>query len=249
MRLGDWGVPTLEAKKIHELLELNESSVMLDIGCGTGPHARLLAPMVARYDAVDICEKKIKTAQGLPTPPVLQYHCLDAQELPFLDDMFSHIVICHCLHEVECIKQGKILFEAKRVLKPGGTILILDTVAETTPFQECFDILHCNLQFYNHLYPLLHEEWLISKMLSEGIFVQKGCEKLDMEFSFKTIEMLVEMLTDDFRYELLFTKQKKEKVTQLLLSKLGSKNIFPPYTFLETIRIITLMPRGEKKHG
>ena len=107
----------------------------LDIGCGTGdvaiavlrkaPAARitgidLSAPML------DIAMAKTRAA-GLETRAI--YQVGDATALAFADGSFDGIISAFCLRNV--VDHGKAFAEMRRVLRPGGTLAILELTRPT----------------------------------------------------------------------------------------------------------------------
>jgi SAM-dependent methyltransferase len=93
---------------------------VLEIGCGTGVHTRLLAEAGARVTAVDLTPTAVEL-----TTTRLALHGLeadvqeaDAEQLPFADDSFDFVwswgVIHHSMHT------EAVVHEVARVLRSGG---------------------------------------------------------------------------------------------------------------------------------
>jgi ubiquinone/menaquinone biosynthesis C-methylase UbiE len=120
-------------KDLVDLLELNESTRMLDIGCGTGRALGFAAQKnqgEGNYTGVDLSEKMIAKAKedfkGLDNFHFLQSN---AEAIPLLDNTFD-IIICtnsfhHYLHPKKAIK------EMSRLLKQKGRVYILDGTTDT----------------------------------------------------------------------------------------------------------------------
>lgn len=98
---------------------------VLEIGCGTGVHARLLAAAGARLSAVDLTPTAVELTKAR-----LALHGLDAdvreadaEQLPFPDDSFNFVwswgVIHHSLHT------DRVVAEIARVLRPGGRLALM----------------------------------------------------------------------------------------------------------------------------
>lgn len=97
---------------------------ILDIGCGNGNVLRFLMDQrQGDYYGVDLSEKMIEEARKrLPGDVVLKP--ADVVSLPF-EDAFFDILICNAsFHHYE--EPEKAIGEMKRVLKPGGTLILGD---------------------------------------------------------------------------------------------------------------------------
>lgn len=55
-----------------------------------------------------------------------QQICTDATRLPIKPESFNSVLIAYVFHGMSFDNQKKILFEAERILKPGGVIIICD---------------------------------------------------------------------------------------------------------------------------
>jgi phosphatidylethanolamine/phosphatidyl-N-methylethanolamine N-methyltransferase len=96
--------------------------VLLD-GVGTGldlPHL----PAVHRYVGLDLTRAMLDRARARPGRCQVQFVEGDSQALPFADACFDHAVLHLILAVVP--DAARCLSECARVLKPGGTALILD---------------------------------------------------------------------------------------------------------------------------
>src|SRR5688500_9402523 len=104
---------------------------VLDIGSGPGFLAAEIAEDVGpagRVDGVDMSESMLALARGREVPAAaapLGFARADALDLPFDDRAFDAAVSTQVLEYVEDIAAA--LAEARRVLRPGGRLLILDT--------------------------------------------------------------------------------------------------------------------------
>lgn len=104
----------------------------LDVCCGTGDLALLMARQVAPgggVDGVDFSGRMLEVARRKaarrPVPGVtLRFHHGDALALPFGDATFDCAVIGFALRNVNDI--GGCLAEMARVVKPGGRVLALE---------------------------------------------------------------------------------------------------------------------------
>lgn len=105
---------------------------ILDIGCGTGT----LAVMLKRADAdvevvgLDPDPKALRRAKTKATRAALSLQ-LDqgfSDELPYAEDSFDRVFSSFMFHHLEEENREKTLREVSRVLKPGGSLHLLDFV-------------------------------------------------------------------------------------------------------------------------
>lgn len=93
---------------------------LLDVGCGDGGVAQLLRQRVADVVAVDIePSDKWADADGI------SFSVANAEQLPFGDDEFDLLHSKDSLHHME--NPARAIQEYRRVLKPGGTALIVES--------------------------------------------------------------------------------------------------------------------------
>jgi len=98
-----------------------------DLGCGTGNVAELLAPLVERVVAVDQSPAMLKAAQkrlaGLGN---VEFREGTLERLPLEDASVNAAVAALVLHHVADPEAA--CLEMARILKPGGTALLIDMV-------------------------------------------------------------------------------------------------------------------------
>lgn len=102
-------------------------ATVLDIACGTGEFERLLLTEhpTQQMVGVDISEKMLEIAkQKLHAYPNISFHTAPASALPFASKSFDVIVSASSFHYFD--DPDAALAEMKRVLKPDGTVVILD---------------------------------------------------------------------------------------------------------------------------
>lgn len=105
-------------------LRLRTGLHVLDVGCGTGDHLRIMAPLVAPGAAVgvDLSETLIASARRRATPAPVSFHVGDACELPFADAAFDRVVANQVL--LHLADPWRAIEEMRRVLRPGGLLSI-----------------------------------------------------------------------------------------------------------------------------
>lgn len=112
-------------KRFDFMVDNIEGPNVIDIGCGTGLTPFLLArwPDIKFIAGIDIMQEALDEAkQNVKSDKVTFYRC-EAENLPFIDNTFDTAVITETLEHVEDV--DKTLFEASRVLKPDGGIIVI----------------------------------------------------------------------------------------------------------------------------
>jgi ubiquinone/menaquinone biosynthesis C-methylase UbiE len=93
---------------------------LLDVGCGNGKVARLLRERVAEVLAVDI-----DPSPEWQDAPGLTFQVADGEQLPFADGSFDIVHSKDSLHHMN--DPAAALAEYRRVLRPGGTLLVIES--------------------------------------------------------------------------------------------------------------------------
>jgi SAM-dependent methyltransferase len=117
-----------EAIEVLPLLAmLDPTMVVGDLGCGSGQVSARLAPFVGRVIGVDASGEMIEAASGrvsdLGNVSIRQGQL---EELPIETEELDLGLLILVLHYVE--DPPRVLAEARRVLRPGGRLLIVDMV-------------------------------------------------------------------------------------------------------------------------
>lgn len=118
--------PRKNYARIIEKIELNESSVLLDVGCGTGEILKQIAEknQGAQLYGLDMSPKMLQMAMNKDVRKKITYVCGDAEKLPFEDDMFDVLLTSESFHHYPNPEQA--LGEFCRVLKPNGKLILCD---------------------------------------------------------------------------------------------------------------------------
>lgn len=122
---------------------------ILELGVGTGKNVAWYPP-TARVTAVDISERMLERARrkAVRLGRKVDFEVADAQSLPFGDGAFDAVVTTFVFCSVPDPVKG--LREARRVLKPGGRILMVEHVISERPVLR---------PLMNWLDPLTHHLW------------------------------------------------------------------------------------------
>ncbi len=107
----------------------------VDIGCGTGLLALALAPRVRHMWAVDVSPGMVEAvdlnaaAGGVSN---LMARWGDARALPLPDASVDIAVSCYTLHHLDDEGKREALSEMRRVLRPGGRVVLVDMMFDVT---------------------------------------------------------------------------------------------------------------------
>lgn len=134
------------ANILRETLD-RPDAVVLDVACGTGDLSlELNRGSKAQIIGTDFCRPMLavaqeKTAEVKAPIPYLE---ADAMDLSFANDTFDALTIAFGLRNLPNFANG--LKELHRVLKPGGTIVILEFSSPVVPgFRQLFNFYFANI--------------------------------------------------------------------------------------------------------
>jgi ubiquinone/menaquinone biosynthesis C-methylase UbiE len=122
--------------RILELAEPQAGDVVVDVGSGTGLLSLAFAARAARVWAIDSSQAmneylrvKASSAELHNIETVLA----SAVSLPLIDGVADLVVSNYCLHELRHLDKQRALAEARRVLRPGGRLVIGDMMFSFNP--------------------------------------------------------------------------------------------------------------------
>ncbi len=107
---------------------------VLDVACGTGDMVVELQKHGCNVTGVDLSEEMMAIARQ--KAPEATYMLADAEQLPFSDGTFDAVTCAFGVRNFVHLEQG--LGEMLRVLKPGGTIVILELATPDSPLIRPF---------------------------------------------------------------------------------------------------------------
>ncbi|HKC78214.1 MAG TPA: methyltransferase domain-containing protein [Gaiellaceae bacterium] len=115
--------------RIIELAEPRKDDRVVDLGAGTGLVSLALAPRVREVVAVDISERMLERlddaalADGVHNVELL---VADLRRLPLEDEAATLVVSNYAFHHLDDGGKELALAEARRILRPGGRLVISD---------------------------------------------------------------------------------------------------------------------------
>lgn len=134
------GYSQRETQRLYEQAEILEAILhdgtafrpgerVLEAGCGVGAQTRLLTKRSPDtfFTCIDISEKSLASAAELKKLPEFEkVNFIQASifDLPFEQAAFDHVFVCFVLEHLD--EPVKALHQLKRVLKPGGTLTVIE---------------------------------------------------------------------------------------------------------------------------
>lgn len=130
-RLLSFGIDRRWRTKAVQLLHYGEGSRILDVATGTGDVALEIArrtPPSVRITGADFCREMVELGQekvaSSPYAGRIDFQVAPCEALPFADSTFDSVTIAFGIRNVVDRRLG--LAEMRRVLKPGGRLIILE---------------------------------------------------------------------------------------------------------------------------
>ena len=106
------------------LEEIKDNSLVLELGAGIGTHSRILGRKSCELIALDISLTSLELNQSQSVSNST-FVCGDMSNIPFSSEKFDYVISCNSLS----YGQPNIVdHEVSRVLKKGGTFIILDSL-------------------------------------------------------------------------------------------------------------------------
>jgi demethylmenaquinone methyltransferase/2-methoxy-6-polyprenyl-1,4-benzoquinol methylase len=153
------GIDILWRKKAIKMLRAEAPQTILDIATGTADFAiEALALKPKKIIGVDISEGMLsygrQKIKKIGMESVIELRSGDSENLPFDDNSFDAIIVSFGVRNFENLSKG--LSDMNRVLKPGGTCLVLEFSKPTKfPFKQFYNF------YFKNILPLVGK--LISK--------------------------------------------------------------------------------------
>ena len=138
--------------------EVGELGPICDMGCGPGQIARYLHRQGVLTLGVDLSPRMVAEARRLN--PEIHFHQGDLLALPDADNSWAGIAAFYCIIHISRERIVDALRELKRVLKPGGILLVTFHIgAEIKHLDEWWE-KSVNLDFA-YYQPEEMENWLV----------------------------------------------------------------------------------------
>lgn len=149
-RVISFGIDIQWRKKVVKIVHATNPQSILDIATGTGDLAINLAQenKAAKIVGLDISAGMLEVGKQKVADKNLNDRIEmvlgDSEQLPFEDESFDAITVAFGVRNFEDLEKG--LAEIYRVLKKGGTFVVLETSVPTkTPFKQGYNLYTKNL--------------------------------------------------------------------------------------------------------
>ena len=110
----------IEIPAVKKILKNIKGTKILDVGCATGTHSKILHDKGAFVTGIDISKEMVKLAKD--KIPEATFKIGNMKKLPFKNSSFDILFQGLCIHYEKNLKQ--VFKEAHRVLKKEGKIVI-----------------------------------------------------------------------------------------------------------------------------
>jgi len=158
-----------------------EGLKILEIACGNGNSTVLIAKTLpkAQITCVDLSSPYLKQAQKrLKNYPRVNFVKADAANLDFKDKTFDIAVSVFLFHELPLSERKKVLAESMRVLKPGGSLGMVDSL-QTDDVPE----LNWGLEFFpKEFHEPFYKNYVNNHV--ETLFAEAGASQIEASTAF-----------------------------------------------------------------
>ncbi len=133
-------------------LNLNEKSSLIDFGCGAGMTFIPLSKVVRKISGVDFSESLIRRLKEYNEK--FDISVAEVNNVPYNDNLFDKVLSHSVFHYFPSLEYAQnVISEMVRVLKPDGSILIMDILdynkkEEYTSYRRGLDDIHYDPNFH-----------------------------------------------------------------------------------------------------
>lgn len=149
-----------------------EAFAVLDVGCGTGTFVGLVAasPWPVRAVGLDyapaMCAAASHKAAQAGASQVARFTAGDSERLPFADASFDLITCSNSFHHYP--HQQAVVSEMRRLLRPGGRLIIIDGFRDNVIGWFVFDVIITCVEkdVYHAPWPVMHEYFVNAGLIN-----------------------------------------------------------------------------------
>lgn len=176
---------------------------ILDIGCGGGHLLRALSGHGARLAGVDPDAAALEEARRLAPRAFVRQ--ASAEKLPFADGVFEASIFLNSLHHVPVPAMSVALAEAARVVGKGGSVIVVEPLAEGNFFETLRPI-------EDETSVRLAAQQILARIVEAGVMLELQRVDYDRVESFSSVQAFIDRAVgvDPVRKEKAL--QEREKV-------------------------------------
>lgn len=184
-----------DLERLSALLAASPDAAVIDLGCGAGHASFTAAQVVKEVVAYDLSSQMLEVvAQAAKQKGLTNIRTQQgvAEALPFADASADIVISRYSAHHWHDV--GQALREIRRVLKPGGQVIMMDVVSPGHPLLDVYLQTVEKLRDPSHVRDYAPGEWL--SMFTEAGFIVRNVasDRLKLEFS----SWIARMRTPDF---------------------------------------------------
>jgi SAM-dependent methyltransferase len=118
----------LKIRYISDIVNLELATLikpkLLDVGCGHGYIHSKLSKNGFDVVGIDVASEVLQIAKKMN--PTVPYFPFDGHSIPFKKNTFDIVTLVCVMHHISPSKWSKFLIEIRRVLTPGGLIIVIE---------------------------------------------------------------------------------------------------------------------------
>ncbi len=148
--ISDWWSATNRTKKLFSALSLPETGRVLDLSCGEGELLNLVyhSAVLLQLSGVDMSESDITKAQIKNSN--INFIVGRAEATDLESGMFDVIICSMAFHHYD--HPLDVLNEIRRLIKPTGTVYIMDLLPKNTISQKIYNFIGCSKSYHFEKY-------------------------------------------------------------------------------------------------
>lgn len=148
------------------LSSVPEDAIVVDVGTGVGSFIEILdESLMGCRSIIGIDSKEVaidRAREYFKNNTKVEFKIMDAEKMDFKDESIDIVSISNTIHHLP--HKEKVLSEMKRVLKPGGLMIVNEMISDgLTPKQRSHMLLHHLSAEINTLCGVYHERTMTRK--------------------------------------------------------------------------------------
>lgn len=167
--LGAYTIYAMHAASYRFVEDLCAGKRVLDLGCGSGYGSHRIAAVASEVQGVDVAADAVAYARQKFHHPNLGFQQIIAgQPVPFADGYFDVVLSFQVIEHVH--DDNGYLLEAKRLLRPGGTLVVItpDRQLRLLPGQKPWNRWHLREYSMQQLLHRVQAHFSITQALRMG---------------------------------------------------------------------------------